>query len=186
MSLSRAALLSALLLAVPALHASTLTYNVTLTPTSGQYGGSGTITLASQPASTGTATYTIANQQLQDLTFTIGDQAFYLSGDPSASVTFVNGQLAQINFLQSISHPPARYTLELSNGFIFYGNDFGHPLSTGSFNTAPAIVFPDDSAAATQSAAASPTPEPGTLILLATALAGGAILLFRRRRTARS
>src|SRR5215467_630009 len=132
------------LLAVPAAHASAITYQITLTSSSGVDSGTGTLTLASQPASTGTTTYTIANQQLQDLAFTIGDQSFYLSGDPDASVTFVNGQLARINFVQSVSHPPSRYTLEMSNGFIFYGNNFGHPLSYGSLSAAPAIVFPDE------------------------------------------
>jgi len=175
------------LLAVPAALASAVTYQITLTSSSGVDSGTGTLTLASQPAVTGTTTYTIANQQLQDLAFTIGDQSFYLSGDPDASVTFVNGQLAKIDFVQSVSHPPSRYTLEMSNGFILYGNNFGHPLSYGSFNAAPAIIFPDETASATPSAATSPTPEPGSLILLATAaLAGGALFFLRRRRGAHS
>jgi len=171
--------------AVPAAHASAVTYQITLTSSSGIDSGTGTLTLASQPADTGITTYTIANQQLQDLAFTIGDQSFYLSGDPDASVTFVNGQLSRINFVQSVSHPPTRYTLEMSNGFDFYGNDFGHPLSSGSFNAAPAVIFPDETTAVSQSQSttASPTPEPGTLLLLTTALlGGGGFLLFRRAR----
>jgi hypothetical protein len=156
-----------------------------LTSPSGNQTGTGTLTLASQPASTGTTTYTIGNQLLQDLAFTIDDQSFYLSGDPDASVTFVNGQLAKINFIQSVSHPPTRYTLELSNGFVFYGNNFGHPLSYGSFNAAPAIIFPDETTSSTESSA-GPTPEPGSIVLLATALAAGAFFLFRRRRAAHS
>ena len=175
---------------VPALHASPITYQITLTSSSGQQSGTGTLTLASQPESAGTTTYTIGNQQLQDLTFTLGDQSFYLSGDPSASVTFVNGQLTQINFLQTIDHAPSRYTLELSNGFIFYGNSSGHPISSGSFAAVPAIIFPDespnDSSSTTQPTAASPTPEPNSILLLATALVAAAYLLFRRKRAARS
>jgi hypothetical protein len=174
------------LIAVPAIHASAVTYQIALTSSSGVDSGTGTLTLASQPAATGTSTYTIANQQLQNLAFTIDDQSFYLSGDPDASVTFVDGRLTKINFLQSVSHPPSRYTLELSNGFIFYGNNFGHPLSFGSFNAAPAITFPDETISTPQSAAASPTPEPGSLFLLATALAAGVFFLFRRRRAAHS
>ncbi len=171
-------------LAVPAVHAGAVTYQVTLTSSSGTQTGTGTLTLASQPAATGITTYTIANQQLQDLAVTIDDQSFYLSGDPSASVTFVNGQLSNINFVQSVSHPPTRYTLEMSNGFIFYGSNFDHPLSSGSFNAAPAIIFPDETtSSSTESAAASPTPEPDSLFLLATAIVGAAYVLFRRRRS---
>lgn len=177
-------LLSALLFAVPALHASTITYDVTLTPTSGQYAGSGTLILASAPAASGISTFSQANGQLQGLTFTIDNQAFSLSGDPSTTVQFVDGQLAEINFSQSVSHPPARYTLQLSNGFAFYGNDFGHPLSDGSLTAALADT-PSDSSS-TQPPSTSATPEPGSLILLATALLGGGFLLFRRRRTAHS
>lgn len=175
------------LIAAPAVHASAVTYQVTLTSSSGTQTGTGTVTLASQPAATGTTTYTIANQQLQDLAFTIDDQSFYLSGDPDASVTFVNGQLSNINFVQSVSHPPTRYTLEMSNGFIFYGNNFGHPLSSGSFNAVPAIIFPDEpTSTPTESAAAGPTPEPNSILLLATAMVGAGYLLFRRKRAAQS
>ena len=180
----------ALPFAAPALHASPITYQITLTSSSGQESGTGTLTLASQPESTGATTYTIANQQLQDLAFTIGDQSFYLSGDPSASVTFVNGQLTQINFLQTINHAPSRYTLDLFNGFTLYGNDFGHPISSGSFAATPAIIFPDESPNETSSTASSattsPTPEPNSILLFATALVGVAYLLFRHKRATHS
>lgn len=180
--------LALLLAAVPALHASTITYNLTLSPSSGMQGGTGTLTLAAPPPSSGTPTYTIANQQLQELSFTIDGQNFYLSGDPSATVQFTNGQLSSINFIQTVDHAPARYTLELSRGYSFYGNDFGHPLSAGSFSATPAAIIPEEiTADATQpTQPASPTPEPGTLVLLATALVAGGFLLLRRKRTAHS
>lgn len=182
--------LAALLAAAPALYASSINYDITLSPTSGQYAGTGTITLASAPPSSGVVTYTIANQQLQNISFSIGDQNFYLSGDPSATVTFTNGQLTQINFLQTVNSAPNRYTLELSNGFTLYSNGFGHALSSGSFAATPDITLPNtttsDNSADTATPASSPTPEPGSLVLLATALLIGGFFVFRRNRTAHS
>src|ERR1700751_4597171 len=70
--------LAVLLAAVPSLHASTITYDVALTPTSGQYGGSGTLTLASAPSASGISTFSQANGQLQGLSFTIDNQTFSL------------------------------------------------------------------------------------------------------------
>lgn len=181
--------LALLLAAVPALHASTITYNLTLSPISGMQGGTGTLTLAAPPAASGTTTYSVANQQLQDLSFTIDGQNFYLSGDPDATVQFTNGQLTSINFIQTVDHAPARYTLELSRGYSFYGNDFGHPVSAGSFGATPAVITPEevtgDAAQPTQQPA-SPTPEPGTLVLLATAAVAGGLLILHRKRTAHS
>lgn len=181
---------AALLAAAPAaLYASSITYDIALSPAnSSQVAGAGTITLASAPPSSGVATYTIANQQLQNITFTIGDQNFYLSGDPSATVTFTNGQLTQINFLQTVNSAPNRYTLELSNGFTLYGNGFGHAISSGSFAATPEIVLPDTTTSDSTNIApaSSPTPEPGSLVLLATALLLGGFFIFRRKRTAQS
>lgn len=191
-SLAACALLCA---AAPALHASSITYAVTLAPTSGVQAGTGTITLAAPPPTTGTSTYSIANGQLQDLTFTIGDQTFFLSGDPAASVQFTDGQLTQINFIETVDHAPARYTLELSNGFQFYDTSFAHPLSAGTLTAAPALVLPgapgdlpDHVADFTSDAAqsSSPTPEPGSLILLATAVLAGSFFLIRHRRALES
>lgn len=181
--------IAALLAAAPALHASSITYDITLSPAnSTQYAGTGTITLASAPPSSGVATYTIGDQQLQNIIFTIGDQNFYLSGDPSATVTFTNGQLTQINFLQTVNSAPNRFTLELSNGFTLYGNGFGHAISSGSFAATPEIVLPDTTTSDSTdiTPASSTTPEPGSLVLLATALLLGGFFVLRRTRTANS
>lgn len=172
-----------LLAAVPALHANSITYQMTFN--SGGHTAAGTLTLAAQPASTGVTSDTLANQQLQGLTFTVAGQTFDFSSDPSASVQFINGQIAKINFSQAAGQVPASYTLALSNGFTLYGSDLSHALVSGSFEVTPNFV-PDDSASS-HPPTTSPTPEPGSLLLLATAvLAGGAFFLFRRRRSAHS
>ncbi len=181
MSLSRAASLFALLLAVPAVQASSITYQMTFT--SGGHTGSGTLTLASQPASSGVTSDTLANQQLQHLTFTVANQTFDFSSDPSAAVQFINGQISKINFGQAAGQAPGNYTLEFSNGFTLYGGDLTHPLISGNVEVTPSSL-PGDTGS-TQ-AATSPTPEPRTLLLLATAFLGGGFLVFRRRRTALS
>ena len=83
------------LIAAPAMYASAITYNVTLSPTSGSYGGSGTINLTSAPTEFGISTFSQANGTLQNLSFTIGNQTFSLAGDPSATVEFLDGKVLQ-------------------------------------------------------------------------------------------
>src|SRR5580698_9604746 len=155
-----------LLVAVPVVHASTITYNVTLTPSSDGYGGSGTITLASAPAIAGISTFSQANGQLQNLTFTIDNQTFSLAGYPSATVEFLDGQLYNISFAQTIGASPNRFTLDTSGVYAFYYNN-GQSESDGSIAATPAD-FPDESSSTPQPAGASATPEPGSIILLAT------------------
>jgi hypothetical protein len=182
MSLSRIALALALLLAaVPALHASPITYDVTLTPTSGPFGGSGAITLSSAPSSYGISTFSQANGSLQGLTFTVDNQTFSLSGYPNATVEFLNGQLYNISFAQTIGSSPNRFTLDTSGVYAFYYNN-GQSESAGSITAVPT----DTSDSTSTTPTTSPTPEPGTLLLLATALLGGGFLLFRRFRQAHS
>ena len=54
--------------AAPALHASSITYNLTLTPGNGSlYGGTGTITVSSAAPATGQVDYTQANGKLLDV-----------------------------------------------------------------------------------------------------------------------
>ena len=112
---------------------------------------------------------------------TIGNQDFSLAGYPTATVEFLNGQLYNISFAQTVGSSPNRFTLDTSGVYAFYYND-GQAESAGSITATPAVI-PD--LGSTQPAS-SPTPEPGTLLLFVTALVGRAILLFRRRRSAHS
>jgi len=167
------------LIAAPAVYASAITYDVTLSPTSGSYGGSGTISLTSAPTEFGISTFSQANGTLQNLSFTIGNQTFSLAGDPSATVEFLDGKIYNISFAQTVGNSPHRFTLDTSGVLAFYYNN-GFSESSGDITAALAAEPP--SSTPTQPPAASPTPEPSSLILLATSIAGGAFLLFRRRR----
>ena len=161
---------------VPALHASPITYQMTFN--SGGYTGTGTLTLASQPSGAGVTDDTVPNQQVQSLVFTVGDQTFNFSTDPSASVQFVNGQISKINLGQAAHQPPAPYTVDFANGFSLYDGDSARQIATGSYTITPEFVSTNTLA----SQPTSPTPEPRSLFLLATALFGGGFLLFRRKR----
>lgn len=176
-------LIALALFAVPAAYASTITYNVTLTPTTGPYGGSGTINLASAPSATGISTFSQANGTLQGLSFTVDNQSFSLAGYPNATVEFLDGKLYNISFAQTVGSSPNRFTLDTSGVYAFYYNN-GFAESTGDMTATLAAAPPDTGSGQPQTA--SPTPEPGSLLLLATALLGGGFLIFRRSRAAHS
>lgn len=154
---------------VPAtLHASPITYDLTLTPFAGySIGGTGTLTIDGAPASSGISVYSAARGNLDDLSFTLAGQTFTLPGDGTAVVEFQNGSLWDITFSQELGKGTSnRYALHTTSNYAFYYNN-ELSLSAGTFT-------------ATQSSAASPVPEPASLLLLTTGLLGGAALLYRR------
>jgi hypothetical protein len=156
-------------LAIPTqLHASTMDYNLTLTPNAGSvYGGSGTLEVASAPAASGISTYTVANGGLLGLTFSIDGQNFTLGGaNGTTLVQFLNGSIWDITFAETLGSSPDRFTLDTTGNYAFYYND-GQSASYGTFTASPA---------STQ----SPVPEPSALALLATGLLGGAATIRRR------
>jgi PEP-CTERM motif len=147
-----------LALAPRALHADTITYDVTLTPNPGSaYGGVGVLTLDAAPSATGPSVYT-ATTGLEGLSFTIDHQTFTLAGDTSALVEFLNGSIYDITFAEQIGNSPYRFDLQTSGVYAFYYNN---ELSESS-GTFSASVAPN----------ASPVPEPSSLALFGTGVLG--------------
>jgi hypothetical protein len=164
----------ALVLSASALHADTVTYNLTLTPNPGSlYGGTGTLTLENAPSTTGVSDYSIAAGNLDNLLFNIGGQTFTLAGsNGSPLVRFLNGQLNDITFSQMIGTSPNRFTFHSTSGYVFYYND----NQAASYGTFTASLAPS----------ASPVPESQSLVLFATGLLSGAGVLSRRFRSVKS
>ena len=172
-TLIKAALLTTfatlLTLVIPAtLHASPITYNLTLSPAAGStIGGTGTFTIDGAPAATGNTTYSLANNNLSDLSFTLAGQTFTLAGDTDAFVVFQNGSLYDITFAQELgTGTNNRFALHTTANYAFY---FNNELSA-SYGTFTASQVPST----------SPVPEPASLLLLTTGLLGGAGMLYRR------
>ena len=172
-TLIKAALLTTfatlLTLVIPAtLHASPITYNLTLSPGAGStIGGTGTFTIDGAPAATGNTTYSLANNNLSDLSFTLAGQTFTLAGDTDAFVVFQNGSLYDITFAQELgTGTNNRFALHTTANYAFY---FNNELSA-SYGTFTASQVPST----------SPVPEPASLLLLTTGLLGGAGMLYRR------
>lgn len=155
-------------MASSALHASSITYGLTLTPGAGStIGGSGSFTIDGAPASTGISEYTVALGNLDALSFTLAGQTFSLAGDTNALVEFLNGNLYDITFAQELNgNTNNRYALHTTSVYAFYYNN-ELSESAGTFSVS-------------QISSASPVPEPGSLALLATGLLGGAGSLYRR------
>jgi hypothetical protein len=176
--LTLAAALFTVVAAAP-MHASSITYDFSLTPTQGSIGGSGFFIVDGPPASSttpGVAENTsYSGASLEALTFNIGGQTFTLAGDPTALVVLQteNGSVSlyDITFSEELnSGTDNRFDLQTSNPYLFSYNDEG-TNATGhltDLQLAPS---------------ASPVPEPGSLALFATGLFGGAATLYRRHAT---
>lgn len=168
-TLSKAALF-AIALAPISLHATPITYSLTLTPGAGSlYGGTGSITFEDAPATSGISDYTVSNGTLENLNFTIDNQTFTLAGATGNTlVRFLNGQLNDITFAETFGGSN-RFTLDTTAGYAFYYNN-GQAASYGSMLASPAV-----SPAATTSSVS----EPASLVFFGTGLFLSIGLLYR-------
>jgi hypothetical protein len=164
--------IAATTLAPSTLHASTITYNLVLIPQAGSlYGGTGTITLNAAPSASGISDYTASKGTLDNLTFTLDNQTFTLAGATGNTlVRFLNGQLNDITFAETIGKSPNRFTLDTTANYAFYYNN-GQAASYGSFLASPAAFTQTTSAVS----------EPTSLALFGTGLLLSIGLLYRTR-----
>lgn len=153
------------------LHATSITYDLTLTDSSNPtYSGTGVVTFNTVP----TATYTNYSADVTALSFTIDGNTFNLS-DAGASLTaFEFQQLSPTALIWDITFSDQigttdRLALHSTSGYTYYYDNETQSTS-GVFGTATVADPP------------SPTPEPGSLLLLGTGMLTGAGALFRRVR----
>jgi hypothetical protein len=159
----------ALLVLTPGkLHATPITYDLTLTDSSNTtYSGTGVVTFSITPS----ATYTDYHTDVTALSFTVDGQTFNLT-DAGATLTYFGfSQLTptaviwDITFSDSVGSSPNRLALDSSGVYAFYyNNDLS--VANGTFGAA--------------TVASSATPEPSSLLLLGTGLFGLGLLVRRQ------
>jgi hypothetical protein len=157
------------LVAAPAAaHASPVTYALTLVNVVGNLsGGTGSFTIDDTPNFPVDAFFQngAPGHDLTDMLINIGGNTFTLAdSDTPASVDFLLGQVASINYDGSLGNGFFKITLNSGSLGYVYTNFIGQQLSTGVILATPVAA----------------TPEPSSLLLLGT----GAISLasFGRRK----
>lgn len=175
-SISTALVLGAalLVLAPGKLHATSVTYDLTLTdPTNSTYSGTGVVTLSVVPSQV-SVDY---SADVTALSFTVDGQTFNKT-DAGAHLTAFELQtlgppptIRDITFADTVGTGLSALTLDSSGGYTFY--IWINGVNTPEYGTFGAVTVADTAA----------TPEPSSLMLLGTGLLG-LCLLVRRQLTA--
>ena len=166
MNFKSALLMSALfaLLSTGCSEASTLTYDLALTSSSGPESGLGTFTVNGPIASTGLTVFT-AGSGLSSLNFSIDNNNFTLANElVNASVTFNNGNLINVAYFGALDG----FKLDLGTAglnYAFIDLINSSLTSTGTISASPV--------------SAAPLPPSWTLMLIG--LAGLGVVAYRRK-----
>lgn len=166
---------AAFAIAASAAHASTITYDLTLTdPTNSTYSGTGVLTMnVTTPLAIFTPYSTTGADSITGLSFLVDGQAYNLNDlTPAQKANVVVGfsQLTpitaiwDITFAETVGTSPNRLELASTGGYIVYYNNL-QSSTTGTFSGATLVPS---------------APEPNSLLLLGTGLMGLGAIARRR------
>jgi hypothetical protein len=147
-----------------AARASTVQYDLTLTPTTGSIGGTGYFDVLTPVNGSGV-------NDLTALSITIDGQTFNLSNEiGAATATFTDGVLSSLNYAGALL---SGFNLDLlgTGGLTYNFLDAGISAALASGTISAADPPPT-------------TPLPSTVVLFATGLLGLLLVNYRRKRTA--
>jgi hypothetical protein len=146
--------------------ASTVQYDLTLTPTAGSIGGTGYFDVVTPVNGSGANDITALSISIDGQTFNLGDAL------GTATATFADGVLTGLNYAGALLNG---WNLDLlgTGGLTYRFADLGVNFA-GATGTISAVDPP------------SPTPLPSSIVLFATGLLGFVLLSRRGKRTASS